>query len=358
MKHLLFALLLLAVVPVFADNISFVYYGYDYDPGYYDEYWYNDYWYDGYWVYMPYGYYCVRFIWWYPWWWDWYWARCHWCHNFQWDFFYAGFYVVWYDQGTWWYRPRYGRYVRNRLPHSYAVLRVRARTQGIYLPEKPPREVNVPYRENQVMQLTRQNDPELFARVERENRTGNLDKMRTKYVNQINDEIAVKNREHGIESRRIDINELAKRERPIAWTSNENPIIMKQKQSDSDNRSPNTRIEQPSKKSSSGQGSSRIMTESKSETKNRPGSTGDSAGRVQRIESKDTRVPPAQVQQPRNRSEDEPRVADRERGNEKNEKQAPAEKKRTPQPQRQSGRKPNEPRNPAYNRSDVPEGER
>jgi hypothetical protein len=351
MKRLLFALLLLAVMPMFADNITFVYYGYDYDPGYYDEYWYSDYWYDGHWVYMPYGYYCVRFIWWYPWWWDWYWARCHWCHHFQWDFFYSGFYVVWYDHGTWWYRPRYGQYVRYRLPYSYAVLRVRARTQGIYLPEKPPREVNLPYKENQVMSLARQQDPELFARVERENRTGNLEKMRTKYVNQVNQEIAVKNREHGIESRRIDINELAKREKPISWTSNENPIRMKQKESDT--RLPNSRIEQPQQQSSS-----RIKKESTSESKSRPGATGKSDGRVERTNSNEKRVPPSQVQESRNRTEDEPRVVERERGSEKNEKQQPVEKKKTPQPEKQNERRPNESKQPVYNRPNASESER
>jgi hypothetical protein len=219
MKRSLFLLLFLAVVPMFADNITNIYYTYDYyEPGYYDEYWYNDYWYDGYWVYMPYGYYCVRFVWWYPWWWNWYWARCYWCHHFHLDFFYAGFYVVWYDQGTWWYRPRYGHYVRYRLPYTYNVLRVKARTSGIYLPEKPPREINLPYKENQVMNLARQNDPELYARVEREQRSGNLERMRTNYVKQVNREIATKNREHGINDMKIDINELSKRENPIART--------------------------------------------------------------------------------------------------------------------------------------------
>ncbi|MBE0432101.1 hypothetical protein IBX73_01400 [candidate division WOR-3 bacterium] len=292
MKRLLFVLLTLAVVPVFADNTNFVYYGYDYDPGYYDEYWYSDYWYDGYWVYMPYGYYCVRFVWWYPWWWDWYWARCYWCHRFHWDFFYAGFYVVWYDHGTWWYRPRYGQYVRYRLPYSYAVLRVKARTQGIYLPDKPPREVNLPYRENTVMTLVRQNDPELYARVEREHRSGNLEQMRTKYVKQVNHEIATKNREHGIESRAIDINQLVNREKPIAWTSTENPVRMSQPARSSQpvaSRNEQSRIETPSRPAESGTGASRIQKEDKNAPNSRattapsrPAESGTSTSRIQK----------------------------------------------------------------------------
>lgn len=267
MKRLLFVLLTLAVVPVFADHASFVYYGYDYDPGYYyDDYWYSDYWYNGYWVYMPYGYYCVRFVWWYPWWWDWYWARCYWVHHFHWDFFYAGFYVVWYDHGTWWYRPRYGQYVRYQLPYSYAVLRVKARTQGIYLPDKPPREVDLPYRENTVMSLVRQNDPDLYARVEREHRSGNLEQMRTKYVRQANQEIAVKNREHGIEGRTIDVNQLVNREKPIAWKSAENPVRNYQAERASRpaaGRDEQPRIQTPARPTESARGTPRIQKEEK-----------------------------------------------------------------------------------------------
>lgn len=273
MKRLLFVLLTLAVVPVFADNTSFVYYGYDYDPGYYyDDYWYSDYWYNGYWVYMPYGYYCVRFVWWYPWWWDWYWARCYWVHHFHWDFFYAGFYVVWYDHGTWWYRPRYGQYVRYRLPYSYAVLRVKARTHGIYLPDKPPRSVDLPYRENTVMSLVRQNDPDLYARVEREHRSGNLEQMRTKYVREVNQEIAVKNREHGIESRTIDINQLANREKPIAWKSTENPVRNYQAErakQPAAGRNEQSRVDTPVRAPESTSGASRIQKEDKNASASR-----------------------------------------------------------------------------------------
>ncbi|UCD19747.1 MAG: hypothetical protein JSU64_01000 [candidate division WOR-3 bacterium] len=356
MKRLLFALLIIAIVPIFADNVSFVYYGYNYDPGYYDEYWYSDYWYDGYWMYMPYGYYCVRFIWWYPWWWDWYWARCHWCHHFQWDFFYAGFYVVWYDHGTWWYRPRYGQYVRYRLPYSYAVLRVRARTNGIYLPDKPPREINLPYHENQVMRLARKHDPELFARVERENRTGNLERMRTKYMNQVNNEIAAKNREHGIESRRIDIKELANRKKSIAWTSSENPVKMKQRASDV--RQPDARVERSSEKRSSEKGSSRIKTERRSESKKLLDSKRSPAERVERKDSKEKRTPPSRVTESRDKTDDQPKVAERGRASEKSEKRQPTNKKETSRPERQSERKSSAPRHPIYNRTNASESER
>ena len=204
------------------------------------------------------------------------------------------------------------------------------------------------------MQLARQQDPELFSRVEREHRNGNLEQMRTKYVKQVNQEIAVKNREHGIESRQIDINELANRDRPIAKTSNENPIRMRQKESDIP--SPNTRSEQPPQRSSSEQSSSRIKKESKSESKDRPGSADNSDGRAERTSTQDKRVPSPQVRQSSDRGEDEARVP--ERGNEKSEKQKPAEKKSTQQPERQNERRPSESRQPVYNRSNASEGER
>ena len=196
MKRLL--LLVLAAVPLFAASVTFIYNDYDYYEGdyWYDEYWEDNYWCDGYWVYYPHGYYCVHYVWWYPWWWDWYWYRCHWHHHFHWDFFYSGFYVVWYESGCWWFRPRYGRWVRYKVPHSYYELRYRAKQHGIVLPSKPPRELNIPYKESAVRELIKQKDPDGFSRIEKEHKSGNLEKMRKEYVAQTEKKIAVKNEEY------------------------------------------------------------------------------------------------------------------------------------------------------------------
>jgi hypothetical protein len=196
MKRLL--LLALAAVPLFATSVAFVYNDYDYyeNDYWYDEYWEDNYCYDGYWVYYPHGYYCVHYVWWYPWWWDWYWYRCHWHHHFHWDFFYSGFYVVWYDGGQWWFRPRYGHWVRYKVPYTYYELRYRAGQHGINLPPKPPRELNIPYKESEVRELIKQNDPEGFKRIEKEHQSGNLEKMRKEYVKQTEKKIAIKNEEY------------------------------------------------------------------------------------------------------------------------------------------------------------------
>ena len=196
MKRLL--LLLLAAIPLFAFSGTFIYYDYGYSDTdcWYDEYWVDDCWYDGYWVYYPHGYYCVHYVWWYPWWWDWYWVRCHWCHHFYWDFFYAGFYVVWYQDGCWWFRPRYGHWVAYQLPHSYYTIHYNAGMNGIYLPDKPPREIVIPYNDSQVMNLSKQHDPELFTTVEKNHKSGNLEKMRQAYDIQLKQEIAAKNEEY------------------------------------------------------------------------------------------------------------------------------------------------------------------
>jgi hypothetical protein len=348
MKRSLFLLLFLAVVPMFADNITNIYYTYDYyEPGYYDEYWYNDYWYDGYWVYMPYGYYCVRFVWWYPWWWDWYWARCHWCHHFHMDFFYAGFYVVWYDHGTWWYRPRYGNYVRYRLPYTYNVLRVKARTSGIYLPEKPPREINLPYRENQVMNLARQNDPGLFTRVEREQRSGNLERMRTNYVKQVNREIATKNREHGFNNMNIDINELSKREKPIARTnemksSNTRTSSGTQGSAQSESRDARTNV---SREQTRVQTPSRIQKESKSQRPSERSAGGQTdRQRVEPTSKQEERPRSPSVEKSREGREVETRTPDRKEV--KKEKPGTDSRQRTPQSQKPQDQRPIVSRNP------------
>ena len=103
---------------------------------------------------------------------------------------------MWYDSGCWWFRPRYGRWVRYKVPHSYYELRYRAKQHGIPLPAKPPRELNIPYKENEIRKLMKQEDPELFKRVEKEHKSGNLEKMRKEYVTQTEKKIAVKNQEY------------------------------------------------------------------------------------------------------------------------------------------------------------------
>jgi hypothetical protein len=355
MKSLIFALLMLAAVPLFAGNVNFVYYSYDYnDYGSYDEYWYDNYWYDGYWVYMPYGYYCVQYVWWYPWWWDWYWARCHWCHNWSWDFFYAGFYVVWYDQGYWWYRPRYGHYVRYRLPHSYQVVRVRARTHGIYLPEKPPREISVPYRENQVMQLARQQDPELFARVEKEQRSGNLEKIRKDYVKQVNQEIAVKNQEYGITDRNMDIEQLAKQSKPTTVTKDANTQRTQQQNKTA------ARIVEPKptvKQTTSKNTQSHIQKTSKSESTTRTESPVPAYGRVEQPGSRGNSSTERQVERPRETNSNDERIVPRQ-ANEKENKPDQKQQKNTPQVQREQPTRPPRPQQSPYERSSSRENKR
>ncbi len=191
-------LLTIAAIPLFAFTVNFVYCDYDNDEGYWcDEYWRPDpEWCDGYWVYYPHGYYCVYYVWYHPWWWDWYWLHCRWCHHFDWHFFRAGFYVVWYEDGYWWWRPRYGRWVRYKLPYGYTEFRYKARSYGVNLPDKPPREINLPYNEKEVLRLTKEKDPQLYGRIEKEHRTGNLEKIRKDYENKVKREIAVKNEEY------------------------------------------------------------------------------------------------------------------------------------------------------------------
>jgi len=354
MKRLLFFSLLLAVVPLFAGDVNFIYYSYDYnDYGYYDEYWYDDYWYDGYWVYMPYGYYCVHYVWWSPWWWDWYWHRCHWVHHWSWDFFYAGFYIVWYDHGYWWYRPRYGRYVRYRLPHSYATVRVRARTHGIYLPEKPPREINVPYRENQVMQLVRQNDPGLYAQVEKEHRTGNLEKMRVKHVEQVNREIEVKNREHGIKDRNIDINELSKQSRSISTVKSTNTQRIKQETKTS---TPKVEYKSATKKTQSENTQSRIQKTTKSKSDSRKEPQVRSYERVEKTGVSAKSVPESRVERSRSTEQVEKRTP--QVAKEKEQQKVQNTRKSTPQVERQQQRRPPQPRPQTYGRPNQQENKR
>ncbi len=198
MKRLL--LLTLAAIPLFAYSVKFIYcdYDYDYDDEYYcEEYWGPEpYYCDGYWVYYPHGYYCVYYVWYHPWWWDWYWWHCHWCHHFDWHFFRAGFYVVWYEDGCWWWRPRYGRVVRYKLPYTYHEFKYKARAYGVNLPDKQPREINIPYNEKEVQRLTKEKDPQLYERIVKEHKSGNLEKIKQEYERKVNKEIAIKNEEY------------------------------------------------------------------------------------------------------------------------------------------------------------------
>lgn len=195
MKYLL--LVVLCALPLFGTQAGFVYASYD-DPEdqWCDEYWENCHYYDHHWVYYPHGYYCVYYVWWHPWYWDWYWYRCHWCHHWDWDFFCAGYYVVWYEDGGWWWRPRYGRPVRYKLPYAYHDFRWKARAYGVNLPDKPGRTIEMPYREAEIQRLMKQRDPDLFKRVEQEQKSGNLEKIRQEYDTRVKREIAVKNEEY------------------------------------------------------------------------------------------------------------------------------------------------------------------
>ena len=198
MKRLL--LLVLAAIPLFAFDVNFLYN--DYDRAGTD--WHDEYWeYSGYdchegehWVYYPHGHYCVYYVWWHPWYWDWYWHRCHWHHHWDWDFFACGYYVVWYSDGGWWWRPRYGRVVRYKLPYEYGDFRWKARSYGVNLPDKPGREINVPYKEHDARRLMEKKDPELIKRLEQEQKNGNLEKIRKDYEVRVKKEIAVKNEDY------------------------------------------------------------------------------------------------------------------------------------------------------------------
>ncbi len=279
MKRLL--LLTLAAIPLFAYSVNFVYCDYDYyeDDYWYDEYWEDDYWCDGYWVYYPHGYYCVYSVWWYPWWWDFFWWRCHWCHHFSWDFFYCGFYIVWYDGGCWWFRPRYGRWVRYRLPYSYSQIWRNANSHGVYLPKKPPREIDIPYKGERVMELAQQRDPELFARVQKEHETGKLEKMRSNYMNDMKKEITRKNQEYRIKNNDVKHpsslkqnkqgNSIRSRQTPTTESTKQLPQYQTTKKQSQ--KAPQSHIRKQEKKSSNKvESRSKAATRMKEEGKKKP----------------------------------------------------------------------------------------
>jgi hypothetical protein len=193
-----------------------------YNGGYGDDYWYDEYWqddpyyhhYDHYWVYYPHGYYCVYYVWYHPWWWDWYWYRCHWCHEWDWYFFGAGYYIVWYEGSHCYWRPRYGRYVRYELHYSYNDFKYKAHQYGVNLPDKPPRQIDVPYNEKEVMRLTKEKDPELYKRLEKEQKSGNLEKMRKDYEVKQRKEIEVKNEEYRLSKSKVNLEEKSFADQP------------------------------------------------------------------------------------------------------------------------------------------------
>jgi hypothetical protein len=82
------------------------------------------------------------------------------------------------------------------VPYSYEEIRHNSQMHGITLPPKPPREINVPYKEQEIMKLSRDKDPELFKQVEKEKSSGNLEKMRNEYDAGVKKEIAKKNLEY------------------------------------------------------------------------------------------------------------------------------------------------------------------
>lgn len=76
------------------------------------------------------------------------------------------------------------------------------------LPEKPPREIKLPYKENEILRLTKEKDPQLYYRLKKEYRSGNLERMKKEYQKRVEKEIAVKNEQYhktrnGIEDREV-----------------------------------------------------------------------------------------------------------------------------------------------------------
>jgi hypothetical protein len=110
--------------------------------------------------------------------------------------------------------------VRYRLPYSYGEIYHRAKKHGVYLPKKAPREINIAYKGEKIMQLTKERDPELFKRVQKEHKTGSLEKMRRNYMNDVKKEITRKNQEYRMKNndvrqpRSIEQNKQGERIRP------------------------------------------------------------------------------------------------------------------------------------------------
>lgn len=199
------------------------------------------------------------------------------------------------------------------------------------------------------MNLARQNDPELFTRVEREQRSGNLERMRTNYVKQVNSEIATKNREHGINNLNIDVNELSKREKPIARTNEMKPSNTRTSpgnrgrvQSENKDKRTGVSVEQERV-----QTPSRIQKESKSPSRaSVPGRV--DAQRVEPANKQKERSSPSRVEQSRKVPEVETKAPDRKEA--KNEKPRTDSRKSTPSSQRPQNRQPSVSRNPREER--------
>jgi hypothetical protein len=158
----------------------------------------------------------------------------------------------------------------------------------------------------------RQQDPELFAKVEREHRSGNLEQMRMQHVAKVNREIVEKDREHRITGKNIDINQLTKGTSPVRSVDSKSgggiQKVTKQ-------RSTDIKYEPVSKNAAS-----RIKKMSKSETKARSESVVRSkesqvrsSERVTRTEERQKSTPEPRVEKTRNRDSKTTKVPEREK---------------------------------------------
>lgn len=152
-------------------------------------------------------------------------------------------------------------------------MRDRAQSHGIHLPDKPPREIVIPYKEREIRELIRQKDPELYTRVEKEHKSGALERKRIDYTTQIQKEIETKNRDYGIKNTPKDYTKM---------TGNKQSVYTPTKQVDT--REKKTPYIQPEQKSTS-----RIQKREKEQKtmKNIPSSKYDDDER-QKIEKKAT----------------------------------------------------------------------
>jgi hypothetical protein len=157
----------------------------------------------------------------------------------------------------------------------------------------------------------RQQDPELFAKVEREHRSGNLEQMRMQHVAKVNREIVEKDREHRITGKNIDINQLTKGTSPVRSVDSKSGGIQKVTKQ----RSTDIKYEPVSKNAAS-----RIKKISKSETKARSESVVRSkesqvrsSERVTRTEERQKSTPEPRVEKTRNRDSKTTKVPEREK---------------------------------------------
>lgn len=195
------------------------------------------------------------------------------------------------------------------------------------------------------MSLARKNDPELFTRVEKERRSGNLERMRTNYAKEINREIASKNRAHGIDNMNIDINELAKRDKPIARTNNPRTNVPNQPRAQDEGK-----IKQAGtpREEARVQTPSRIQKESRDKKVSQPAAADRPGQRVERTDQRVERPAPPISDKSRGRPQVEKKVP--ERKEEKSEKPKTDNQRSTSRSQRPQGRELDEPRSPRDSR--------